>query len=585
MSDYLPPIRDMRFVLHDLFHATAEFARLYPELELDEALSDAILEEAGKFCQEVLAPLNRDGDEVGCRLDDGHVTTPPGFREAYKTYVEAGWPGFSGPVEYGGQGMPKALHVLVEEMIYGANTAFCLYPSLTSGAIHALSLHGSKDLVDIYLQKLVSGEWSGTMCLTEPHAGSDLGLIRTRATPDGDAYRISGTKIFITGGEHDLTDNIIHLVLARLPDAPAGVKGISLFLVPKWLPDADGQPGERNSVVCSAIEHKMGIKGSSTCVMNFDDAKGFLIGEPNEGLKYMFSMMNNERISIGIQGIGLAYRSFLTARSYAQERLQSRAPLAQDKPPHAIVEHPDVRRMLLHMRCFVESARMSAVMLGLKVDEQLHGQDEQKRREAGDWVAFLTPVAKAFWTDLGFEATNHGVQVLGGHGYIREWGQEQHVRDARIAQIYEGTNGIQAMDLVGRKLLADQGRKFGLFADWLEEQANDGPDWAREPAKELLSQLRSVTDWLLSESQGRPALAGAVATDYLHLTGLAWFAGLWLSVLRALPDAQCLAEEDKRTKELLARFFFDKMAIRAVALARSIRTGEESLMAFDGASI
>ncbi|MCM2320555.1 MAG: acyl-CoA dehydrogenase family protein, partial [Pseudomonas sp.] len=455
MADYQAPLRDMRFVLEEVLAAPAQWARL-PALAgvADVDTAAAVLEEAGKLTAATIGPLNRSGDEEGCHWQDGAVRTPAGFAAAWRAWAEGGWVGVCGDPAYGGMGMPKALGAQIEEMLNSANLAFALYPMLTAGACLELSAHASAELKTRYLPKLYSGEWAGVMCLTEPHAGTDLGLIRTRAEPQLDgSYRLTGNKIFITGGEQDLTENIIHLVLARLPDAPAGSRGISLFLVPKFLVNADGSLGRRNPLSCGSLEHKMGIKGASTCVMNYDGASAWLVGEPHKGLAAMFTMMNYERLAVGIQGLAAGERSYQSAVAYARERLQSRAPhgtQAPDRIADPIIVHPDVRRMLLTMKALTEGGRAFSSYVALQLDAAKFAEDPLERQRAEGLVALLTPVAKAFLTDLGLEICVHGQQVFGGHGYIREWGQEQLVRDVRITQIYEGTNGIQALDLAGR---------------------------------------------------------------------------------------------------------------------------------------
>src|SRR5690554_4742674 len=462
MADYQAPLRDMRFVLNEVFDVASLWAQL-PGLAdvVDADTAAAILEEAGKVTAGSIAPLNRSGDEEGCSWHEGAVQTPAGFIEAYQTYAQGGWVGVGGSPEYGGMGMPKVIGAQVEEMVNSANLSFGLYPMLTAGACLSLLNHASEELKQKYLPNMYAGVWAGSMCLTEPHAGTDLGLIRTKAEPQADGtYKVTGTKIFITGGEHDLTENIIHLVLAKLPDAPAGSKGISLFLVPKVLINEDGSLGARNSVSCGSIEHKMGIKASATCVMNFDGARGYLIGELNKGLNAMFTMMNYERLSIGIQGIGCAEASLQNAVAYAHERGQGRAPngpVSGDKAADPIIVHPDVRRMLLSMKALNEGGRAFSTYVAVQLDIAKYSEDPTARKRAEDMVALLTPVAKAFLTDMGLETTVHGQQIFGGHGFIREWGQEQLVRDCRITQIYEGTNGIQALDLLGRKAVANGG--------------------------------------------------------------------------------------------------------------------------------
>ena len=458
MSDYKAPLRDMHFVLNEVFQVSRLWAKLPGLAEvIDEETAAAILEEAGKISAEVIAPLNRSSDEQGCTWSNGSVTAPDGFAAAYKAFAEGGWVGVGGDPRFGGMGMPKAISAQVEEMVNSASLSFGLYPMLTAGACLSINAHASEALKATYLPNLYDGTWTGSMCLTEAHAGTDLGLIRTRAEPQADgSFKISGSKIFITGGEHDLTENIIHLVLARLPDAPAGPKGISLFLVPKVLVNADGSLGERNSLSCGSIEHKMGIKASATCVMNFDGATGWIVDAPNKGLAAMFTMMNYERLGVGIQGLAQGERSYQNAVEYARDRLQSRSPRGaqnKDKAADPIIVHPDVRRMLLTMKALNEGGRAFSSYVALQLDTAKYSEDESISRRAQELVSLLTPVAKAFLTDMGLETTVHGQQIFGGHGYIREWGQEQLVRDVRITQIYEGTNGIQSLDLAGRKIV------------------------------------------------------------------------------------------------------------------------------------
>ena len=466
MQTYSAPLRDMRFVLHELFaddqfDASAAFAEFTPDLY------DAVLEEAGRSAKDVLLPLNASGDLEGCRLENGVVRTPAGFPEAYRQFRDGGWAALASAPEWGGQGLPETLNKLVEEMICSANLSFGLYPGLTYGATTAIEGHGSEDLKRAYLPRMVSGEWSGTMCLTEPHCGTDLGLLRTRAVPQDDgSYRVSGSKIFISAGDHDLTDNVIHLVLARLPDAPAGVKGISLFLVPKFLPRDDGSLGPGNGVSVAGIEHKMGLKASATCQMVFEDATGWIVGEPNKGLAAMFTMMNTERVSVGIQGLGIGEIAYQSAVAYARERLQGRAlsgPKRPELPADPIIVHPDVRRMLMTMRVYAEGCRAVGQWTSRALDSEKHAADPELRARAADFIALMTPVVKALFTDLASEAANLCVQTYGGHGYVREHGVEQFVRDARITQIYEGTNGVQALDLVGRKMPANMGRAMRPF--------------------------------------------------------------------------------------------------------------------------
>ena len=461
MATYTAPLADMRFVLNDLL-GEEQIGDLPGADEVTPDLVDAILEEAAKVCEGLLFPLNRSGDEEGCHFENGVVRTPEGFKEAYRTFTEGGWTSLACDTEHGGQGLPETINTLVEEMICSANLSFGIYPGLSRGVYLALKAFGSEALKETYLPRLADGTWSGTMCLTESQCGTDLGLLNTRATPGDDgAYTITGTKIFISAGEHDLTENIIHLVLARTPDAPEGTRGISLFLVPKVSVAGDGSLGPANGVACGSIEHKMGIHGSSTCVINFDDATGFLVGDLNKGMRAMFVMMNTARLAVGIQGLGLAEAAYQGAAAYARERLQGRSlggPKCPDKPADPIIVHPDVRRMLLTMRAYVEGARALGAWVSLHMDVAARHADADRRRQSQDLVELLTPVVKALFTDIGFEAGNLAMQVFGGHGYIREHGIEQYVRDARITQIYEGTNGIQALDLVGRKLSHNMGR-------------------------------------------------------------------------------------------------------------------------------
>ncbi|NLC00508.1 MAG: acyl-CoA dehydrogenase [Pseudomonas formosensis] len=592
MAEYQAPLRDIRFVLNEVFEADKLWQSL-PGLEgaIDAETADAMLEEAGKITSQTIAPLNRNGDEQGAVWNDGRVTTPDGFREAYATYAAGGWVGLGGNPEFGGMGMPKTLGVQVEEMLYGANSSFALYIALTAGSTLALDAHGSEELKQRYLPNMYAGNWAGTMCLTEPHAGTDLGIIRTRAVPEADgSYSVTGTKIFITGGEHDLTENIIHLVLAKLPDAPAGPKGISLFLVPKFLVNEDGSLGERNAVSCGSIEHKMGIKGSATCVMNFDGAKGYLIGELNKGLNAMFTMMNYERLSIGIQGIGCAEASYQSAVAYARERIQSRAPtgaVQPDKAADPIIVHPDVRRMLLTMKAMTEGSRAFSTYVGMQLDISKFAEDEAIRRKGEDLVALLTPVAKAFFTDVGFENCVHGQQVFGGHGYIREWGQEQLVRDVRIAQIYEGTNGIQALDLMGRKTVANGGAYFKVFADEIrgfiaDNDAGQMQEFV-QPLAATLDNLQQLTDLVIERSRANPNEIGAASVEYLHAFGYTAYAYMWARMARVALDAAEDADGFYQAKLGTARFFFKRLLPRIHSLSESVRAGSEVLFELDAA--
>ena len=590
MADYQAPLRDMRFVLNEVFDAPALWASLPKIAEnVDPDTADAILEEAGKITSGVLAPLNREADEQGCKWNEGEVTSPEGFKEAYQTIVEGGWNGLGGNPEFGGMGMPKTLVAQFEEMMQGANMAFGLAPMLTAGACLALDAHGSQELKEKYLPNMYSGVWSGAMDLTEPHAGTDLGIIRTKAEPNDDgSFNITGTKIFITWGEHDMAENIIHLVLAKLPDAPKGPKGISLFLVPKFMVNDDGSLGERNQFSCGSIEKKMGIKGSATCVMNFDGAKGWLVGEENKGLAAMFTMMNYERLGVGIQGIGAAEASLQSAREYANERIQSRAPTGAQQPEKAadpILVHPDVRRMLMTMKSYVEGGRAFSTYVAQWLDISKYSDNDEQRKHAEGMVALLTPVAKAFLTDRGLDTTIIGQQVFGGHGFIREWGQEQLVRDCRITQIYEGTNGIQAMDLMGRKVVGSQGKLYELFAQDVAAfiEANSSDEALRpylEPLAASLERLSDVTEHVLNQAANNPEAIGAAAVDYLDMFGYTALAYMWAKTVKAAaPKAEADTSGFYTGKLKTARFYFDRLLPKTVSLAEGIRSGSDAMMA------
>ncbi|MGG6946319.1 UNVERIFIED_CONTAM: acyl-CoA dehydrogenase C-terminal domain-containing protein [Pseudomonas aeruginosa] len=585
MPEYNAPLRDMRFLLNDVFDAPALWQRL-PRLaeRIDADTADAILEEAAKVTGGLLAPLNRSGDEEGAQWQDGAVRTPAGFREAYATYAEGGWVGLTGNPAHGGMGMPKMLAVQFEEMMYAANASFSLYSTLSAGACLALDAHGSEELKNRYLPNMYAGTWAGSMCLTEPHAGTDLGIIRTKAEPQADgSYRISGTKIFITGGEQDLTENIIHLVLAKLPDAPAGSRGISLFLVPKFLVGDDGALGARNAVHCGSIEHKMGIKASATCVMNFDAASGWLVGEVNKGLAAMFTMMNYERLSIGIQGIGCAEMSYQSAVAYARERLQSRAPtgpVARDKAADPIIVHPDVRRMLLTMKALTEGGRAFSTYVGQQLDLAKYAEDQEERSQAEALVALLTPVAKAFFTDTGLESCVLGQQVFGGHDYIREWGQEQLVRDVRIAQIYEGTNGIQALDLMGRKVVANGGLFLSIFSREVRAFAAGANAELAEfvtPLLTALDLLDNLTQGIVARAGNDPREIGAASVEYLHLFGYTAYAYLWARMAAAALRQREADPSFHDGKLATARFYFARILPRVHSLAAAVEAGSESL--------
>ncbi len=584
MADYKAPLRDMRFVLNEVFEVAKLWAQL-PALAdtVDAETVEAILEEAGKVTGKSIAPLSRAADEEGCHWADGVVTTPAGFPQAYKTYAEGGWVGVGGDPVYGGMGMPKAVSAQVEEMVNSASLSFGLYPMLTAGACLSINAHASEELKAAYLPNMYAGVWAGSMCLTEPHAGTDLGIIRTKAEPQADgSYKVSGTKIFITGGEHDLTENIIHLVLAKLPDAPAGPKGISLFLVPKFMVNADGSLGARNAANCGSIEHKMGIQASATCVMNFDEAVGYLVGEPNKGLAAMFTMMNYERLGVGIQGLASGERSYQNAVEYARDRLQSRSPTGaqnKDKVADPIIVHPDVRRMLLTMKASNEGGRAFSTYVAMQLDTAKFSEDPVTRKRAEDLVALLTPVAKAFLTDLGLETTVHGQQVFGGHGYIREWGQEQLVRDVRITQIYEGTNGIQALDLVGRKIVGSGGAFYKLFADEIRHfTATANSDLAEfiKPLNSAVDTLDELTDWLLDRAKSNPNEIGAASVEYLQAFGYTAYAYMWALMARAALGKE--NQDDFYASKLgTARFYFARLLPRIHSLSASVKAGSESL--------
>ncbi len=590
MADYKAPLRDMRFVLNEVFEVSKLWAQLPALAEVvDEDTASAILEEAGKVAAGSIAPLNRSGDEEGCSWHDGTVRTPAGFVEAYRTYAEGGWVGVGGDPAFGGMGMPKVIGAQVEELVNSANLSFGLYPMLTAGACLSILNHASEELKEQYLPNMYAGVWAGSMCLTEPHAGTDLGIIRTKAEPQADgSYKISGTKIFITGGEHDLTENIIHLVLAKLPDAPAGPKGISLFLVPKVMVNADGTLGERNALSCGSIEHKMGIKASATCVMNFDGATGWIVDAPNKGLAAMFTMMNYERLGVGIQGLALGERSYQSAVEYARERIQSRAPTgpqAKDKAADPIIVHPDVRRMLLTMKALNEGGRAFSSYVAMQLDTAKYSEDAATRKRADELVALLTPVAKAFLTDMALETTVHGQQIFGGHGFIREWGQEQLVRDCRITQIYEGTNGIQALDLVGRKVVGSGGAFYKHFAEEVKAFTDSADASLAEfvnPLKDAIANLELMTADLLERAKANPNEVGAASVEYLQVFGYTAYAYMWALMARA-----ALAKQDQDdfyvSKLGTARFFFARLLPRIHSLTASVKAGSESLYLLDAA--
>ena len=586
MPAYAAPTEDMLYVLGPLLDAPGCLAEL-PGEPVDLSLMDEVLQEAGRFAAGVVQPLNRSGDEEGCRLANGTVSTPRGFPEAYAALVQGGWPSLAHAPEHGGQGLPRVLQLLFDEMLASANLSFGLFPGLTRGAVEAIERHADDALKAAYLPAMVEGRWTGAMALTEAHAGTDLGLMRAKAEPDGEGgHRITGSKIFISAGDHDLAENIVHLVLARLPGAPAGVKGISLFLVPKFLPDAAGRPGARNAMSVGSLEHKMGIKASPTCVMNYDGAQGWLVGTPNRGLVAMFTMMNAERLFVGIEGLGVAEAAYQGAAAYARERRQGRraGPGVEAEGPHSILVHPDVRKMLLSIRVFTEAGRALAVWTALQMDVAARHPDAARRAAADGLVSLLTPVIKAAFTDLGFEATVLGQQVLGGHGYVREWGMEQLVRDARIAQIYEGTNGVQAMDLVGRKLTVDGGALprafFALLRDTLGAAAAiPGAEIHAAPLADALGRLEEATARLAERAALDPAEPGAAATDYLRLFALVALGWMWLR-MAMLSLARDGGAQDRRKLEL-AGFFMTRVLPQTAGLALALAGGARPLMGLE----
>tara|TARA_R110001599_G_scaffold116258_3_gene283751 strand:+ start:13000 stop:14790 length:1791 start_codon:yes stop_codon:yes gene_type:complete len=588
MPEYKAPLRDMQFVLHDVFKAEQLWETMPAMEEVNRELADAILEESAKINESLIAPLSQPGHEEGVTWADGVVTTPKGYPDAFKQLADGGWGGLSGAPEYGGQTMPKMLVLLFEEMLYSSNIAMGLYLTLTSGAALAIASHASEELKTKYLPNMYSAKWAGAMCLTESHAGTDLGMIRSKAIPQADgSYSISGTKIFITGGDHDLTENVIHLVLAKLPDAPAGSKGISLFLVPKIKVNDDGSLGEANGVTCGSIEHKMGINASATCVMNFDGAEGYLVGEVNRGLQGMFTMMNYERLSVGIQGLSAAEAAYQWSSIYARERIQSRAPsgpVNKDAAADPIIVHPDVRRMLLTQKAYVEAGRAFAVYVGKQLDLSKFASGEDQQRGAA-MVELLTPVAKAFLTDKGLEGTVLGQQVFGGHGYVREWGMEQLVRDVRISQIYEGTNGIQALDLMGRKIAANGGQTLALLIAEMRDFSTSatsvsGMDEFLNPLNGAVDNLESLAAYVLEQVKAGDANAiGAASVEFLHVMGFTLYTYMWAMMSKAVLSGDC-AQGDAFAQAKLhtARFFVQRLLPQASGLSESIRNGSASLM-------
>ncbi len=571
--DYTAPERDARFLLFDLFEVQKLWADIPAFADFTEDLVQAVVAEGARLSSELIAPTNRVGDEEGCVWEDGAVTTPAAFKPAFQELTAGGWLGLAGNPEFGGQGMPKMLACLVEEMLWAANSSLYLYGTLTVGTSLCIDAHGTEAQKSTYLPKLYSGEWTGAMALTEAHAGTDLGIMRTQAVPQADgSYQVTGTKIFITGGEHDLTENIVHLVLAKLPDAPGGTRGISLFIVPKYLVGEDGTPGERNSWASGSIEHKMGIRGSATNVINYDGATGYLLGAENQGLAAMFTMMNYERLSVGLQGLGSGELAYQQAAAYARDRLQGRAPTGArnaDGAADSLLVHPDVRRMLLTQRAFNEAGRAFGLFVGMQLDLGKY-TDNAAAAALGE---LLTPIAKAFLSDKGFDGAVLGQQVFGGHGYIAEWGAEQIVRDARIAQIYEGTNGVQALDLIGRKVLRDGGATLRGLVEHM--RADDVAPAHREALHDACDRLERVTASVVARSQEDANLPGAVSTDYLELTGLTVYAWLWAKMAQLAP-ADAFGDAKRHT----AAFFFSRLLPKTLALEAGIMAESDPLMAF-----
>ena len=596
MDNYKAPIRDLQFNIFELFGYDRHYQDLPGYGDVNAEIINAILNEFDKFCSNILSPLNAVGDQEGCQWHDGEVTTPEGFREAYQQYVEGGWPALAHDPAYGGQGLPESLSLILAEMRGTANWAWGMYPGLSHGAVNTLKDHGTDGQKSHYLSKLVEGSWTGTMCLTEAHCGTDLGLLRTKAEPNADgSYSVTGTKIFISSGEHDLTENIVHIVLARLPDAPVGVKGISLFIIPKFNVREDGSMGERNGVRCGSIEHKMGIHGNATCVMNFDNAKAYLLGEPNQGLQAMFTFMNTARIGTAMQGIGHMELGYQKSLAYAKGRLQMRSvtgPKNPDGPADPIIVHPDVRRMLLTQKALLEGGRMMLCYIGKFVDVIDHATDPEQRKAAEDMLSFMTPIAKAFLTETGFESANLALQCFGGHGYIQEWGVEQNVRDARIAMIYEGTTGIQALDFIGRKVLGSGGELLRNFTREVHQfcKAHADDEAMQEfvaPLQALNKKWGDLTLHIGTKAMDNADEAGAASVDYLMFSGYACLAYFWS---RAVATAQAAIAggsseaEFYEAKLATARFYFQRILPRTSVCEQGILSGADNLMSLSEAA-
>ena len=596
MPDYKVPVNDYLFLFNDVLDMQSKYKDVQGGDEATTDMVEAIFTEAAKFCENELAPIYQSGDD-GCTWDDGVVTTPAGFKEAYQKFIEAGWTTLTGSTDMGGQGLPSSIGIAINEMMTTANWAWAMYPGLSEGAVATLETSGTDQQKKDYLMKLISGVWSGTMCLTEPHCGTDLGLMKTKAVPNDDgSYKVNGTKIFISAGEHDLTENIIHIVLAKLPDSPKGTKGLSLFIIPKFLVAEDGSAGERNGVRCGSIEHKMGIHGNGTAVLNFDDAKAFLIGEPNQGLAAMFTYMNVARIGTASQGAAAAERSYQGAAKYARERLAMRSISGvknPDGPADAIIEHPDVRRMLLTQRVIAEGGRAMVTYASQFADVYRGGNSQAGRDAAEIRLGFCTPILKGFITELGVEAANHGVQVFGGHGYIKEWGMEQILRDSRIATLYEGTTGIQALDLVGRKVLMDKFKQLNVFTGEMLSFAGQFLPWKKSPqAKQMRKQAWTVTKlaikWrylayrMAMRAKKNPDNVGASSVDFLMYSGYSYMAFMWAQMSFAAHKQLAAGTGDKNfleSKLHSAEFFFERILPRADAHAKTLSANLESLMA------
>jgi alkylation response protein AidB-like acyl-CoA dehydrogenase len=591
MPTYTPPLRDMQFVMHEVLNITEELKAIDKYSDADTDTINAVLEEGGKFASEVAFPLNISGDQEGCKLDQSthEVTTPKGFKEAYVKYVEGGWPALSGDPEFGGQGLPLVVNQCFYEMLNSANQAWTMYPGLTHGAHAALHEHGTEEQKKTYLHKMTSGEWTGTMCLTEPHCGTDLGLMRTKAEalPDG-TYKITGNKIFISAGEHDMAGNIIHLVLARLTDAPPGIKGVSLFIVPKFHVNKDGSIGERNGIYCGGLEHKMGIHGNSTCQMVLDGAIGTMVGQPNKGMQGMFVMMNAARLGVGNQSLGLTEVAYQNALAYAKDRIQMRSlsgPKAKDKPADPIIVHPDVRKMLLTARAYAEGGRALTIYCGVLLDKEHNHPDEKVRKDSGEMLSLLTPIVKAFLTDNGHIATNACMQVFGGHGFIKEWGMEQYVRDNRINMIYEGTNTIQSLDLLARKVLGNNGAtltKFGKLVGKLvaEEGVNEKMAEFITPLAILGEQITKLTQEIGFKGFQNADEVGAAAVDYLRICGHLVFGYFWAKMAQVALAQIAAGNTDPfyQAKLQTARFYFARLMPETATLLRTVRAGSKNLM-------